>query len=481
MSLCSSLKYLASVGYHLVHGNNGPPGAILAGAVVVRRPMRHRTHDRTQQAMATTGGDDNAEPTPAPIIDRLRIGISCVTLSRWVFYFIPIVHPNRRRRRRTADGGGPPVQPQAGKPIDRIGEAPVDPIQPSPAAAPLPNGTGHMGSAASTSSGPRVAAAPNGDRQPTPAASHPPPPGPSVAPAAASPRPLAAGDAFDAATTDAPSAQLPLSPRPFDESALAPPAPATTYETDLPLAPAPAPLSPRGLTTPAGPTAITPASAPVDGSSVPRRRQQRRRKPLPAQMALHGGDDGHDHYSGLRSLTLDIMAFTLRGRHRRPATNPTPTARHDVLLHVTGGNDGAGAAQSSAAAREGMLMSRSDGARAAGAAMEEEGASKMGMAATVAGCMPPTARAQGRRPRPLAIAGVEAHHYNCSTILPGRLLIGGEDVGGSEAALVRLGVKGVVNATRDGREEEKQKEGVAESGAVAGVCLVAVCLRWYSA
>lgn len=129
--------------------------------------------------------------------------------------------------------------------------------------------------------------------------------------------------------------------------------------------------------------------------------------------------------------------MTLRGKHRRPATNPTPTTRHEVLLNSSG--DGLGTPFQE----------------------EENGNQQMGLAATVAGTTDIAVGVGGgrRRPRPLAISAADAYQYNVSTILPGRLLIGGEDAGGSEATLRRLGVRGVVNATRDGKEEEEDREG----------------------
>jgi hypothetical protein len=205
--------------------------------------------------------------------------------------------------------------------------------------------------------------------------------------------------------------------------------------------------------------------------------RRRRTKPLPPQIAL---DDHHHHnHFGLRTLTLGIMRLTLRGRHRRPATNPTPTlSRHDILLNGAvedgvcvplpvssalspeglsrseGGGPSSALSVAAAAAVAGILM----GVEGGGGEYSDSNSSsinsmKKGLAATVAG----TGRVGaggGRRPRPLAISAVDAHHYNVSTILPGRLLIGGEDVGGSVATLRRLGVKGVVNATRDGPVEE---------------------------
>lgn len=167
---------------------------------------------------------------------------------------------------------------------------------------------------------------------------------------------------------------------------------------------------------------------------------RKRRRPLPPAIALRGygnvGDGrGREEPTSLRTLMEDVMRLTLRGRHRRPATNPTPTTRHEVLLNSSG--DGPSTPDQE----------------------EDRHQVQMGLAATVAGTTDIAVGVGGgrRRPRPLAISAADAYQYNVSTILPGRLLIGGEDAGGSEATLRRLGVRGVVNATRDGKEEEDRE------------------------
>jgi hypothetical protein len=237
----------------------------------------------------------------------------------------------------------------------------------------------------------------------------------------------------------------------------------------------------------AGTTENAPPPAPAPTSTQQQR--NRRAKRLPPQIALDGAVNDsdnelqrHHHVVGFRSLTLGIMALTLRGKHRRPATNPTPTAWHPILLN--NGSDASVSASSAAAAAASSPegLSRSEGQPASAAVADDEavlleaaaaaaaaatvvsGSSKKGLAATVAGT---TGARNGRRPRPLAISAVDAHQFNVSTILPGRLLIGGEDVGGSVATLRRLGVQGVVNATRDGVEEAKQE--VVAEGACACV------------
>lgn len=111
---------------------------------------------------------------------------------------------------------------------------------------------------------------------------------------------------------------------------------------------------------------------------------------------------------------------------RRPATNPTPTSHHDVLL-----NFGSPLTQSQGVG--GMAAMISTTGRDGGGMVGGSGISARG----------------GRRPRPLAIP--TDSHFHLSTIL-GHLVIGGDEVSDNLTVLRQLNVKSVVNTTTEGEE-----------------------------
>lgn len=97
---------------------------------------------------------------------------------------------------------------------------------------------------------------------------------------------------------------------------------------------------------------------------------------------------------------------------RRPATNPTPTSNHDVLLNA------------SLTQSQGIVV-----------ALTKTTGGESGISA------------RGRRPRPLAIP--TDSHFHLSTIL-GHLLIGGDEVSDNLTVMRQLNIKSVVNTTTEG-------------------------------
>jgi hypothetical protein len=111
---------------------------------------------------------------------------------------------------------------------------------------------------------------------------------------------------------------------------------------------------------------------------------------------------------------------------RRPATNPTPTSHHDVLLNFN------------------SPLTQSQGVGGVAAMSNTIGGDGSGMV----GGSGISARG-GRRPRPLAIP--TDSHFHLSTIL-GHLMIGGDEVSDNLTVLRQLNVKSVVNTTTEGGE-----------------------------
>jgi len=133
--------------------------------------------------------------------------------------------------------------------------------------------------------------------------------------------------------------------------------------------------------------------------------------------------ESHVHGKVVKKRTLPVpfsakgwLAFPaqapINSGPRRPATNPTPTSNHDVLLNA------------SLTQSQGIVV-----------ALTKTTGGESGISA------------RGRRPRPLAIP--TDSHFHLSTIL-GHLLIGGDEVSDNLTVMRQLNIKSVVNTTTEG-------------------------------